>query len=497
MYLALWVGMAINAATWTLAAALIAMGMNWIQVVFTIVLANLIILIPMLCNSHAGAKHGVSFPVFIRSSFGIRGANIPALMRALVGCGWAGIQTWLTPLALDLALGLILGNWWRNATEVSLGPIGQQRWTLWLCFFGCAIVQVWVIIRGFNAIKRLQQLSAPLISLSIVVLLGYLLFRSGGDLGPIVNKLSAVGWGREFWLGVFPPGLMANIAFWATLSLNMPDFTRFAKNQRSQMWGQVIGLPLSMFAFSLVAVLVTSTAAAVYKVDPSSLWSPDALVAALGNPLVVIIGSFIIVLANFSTNVAANMVGPALDFSNAFPSWLNFRKGVIIVMTIGSLMLPWRLLASPEAYVFVWLGFYGGITCAIGGIMVIDYWVLKKTNLNVPDLFNYSGQYAYNAGINLKALAAFIIGAFFAVGGAYSPVVDGAKTGPFPEFGFIPFLQVAYDFNWVVSFVVGMAVYLLLNLNELPKRQRHRTVPFTVASTSEAPESPEAIAAAS
>lgn len=484
VYLALWVGMAINAATWTLAASLIAMGMNWIQAVFTVVLANLIVLIPMLFNSHAGAKHGISFPVFIRSSFGIRGANIPALLRALVGCGWAGIQTWLTALALDLALGIILGQWWRNAAVVSLGPIGKQRWTLWLCFIGCAVVQVWVIIRGFNTIKRLQQLSAPLISISILLLLGYLLFRSKGELGPIVSEPSAVGWGREFWLGVFPPGLMANIAFWATLSLNMPDFTRFAKDQRSQLWGQVIGLPLSMFSFCLVAILVTSTAAVVYNVEPGSLWSPDALVSTLGNPIVVVIGSLVIVLANFSTNVAANMVGPALDFSNAFPSWLNFRKGVIIVMAIGSLVLPWRLLASPEAYVFVWLGFYGGITGAIGGIMVVDYWLLKKTNLNVPDLFRHAGQYTYTAGINPKALIAFIIGAFFAVGGAYSPVVDGVQSGPFPEEGFIPVLRVAYDFNWVVSFAIGMAAYLILNLNQLKHRNSHETVPFTVASDS-------------
>lgn len=477
-YLALWVGMAINAATWTLAASLIAMGMNWLQSVFTIVLANLIILIPMLFNSHAGAKHGISFPVFTRSSFGIRGSNVPALLRALVGCGWAGIQTWLTALALDLACGVIFGSAWADAPVVSLGFVGEQRITLWACFLLCAVGQVWVIVRGFGAIKRLQQLAAPLISVALIVLLVYLLVRSRGDLGPLISQPSQVGWGRDFWLGVFPPGLMANIAFWATLSLNMPDFTRFAKDQRSQLRGQIIGLPTSMFAFSMVAILVTSTAAVVFKVDPTSLWSPDALVGTLGNPIVVVIGSLIIVLANFSTNVAANMVGPALDMTNAFPKVIDFRRGVFLVMVLGTIMLPWKLLSNPESYVFVWLGFYGGITGAIGGIMVVDYWILRKTNLDVPALFVPGSKYWYTGGFNIKAIVAFLVGAFFAVGGAYSPVSDGVKSGPFPADGFVPFLTVFYDYNWLVSFAVGLLVYLVLNLASLHKREAEVTVPF-------------------
>ncbi|MCQ9342328.1 NCS1 family nucleobase:cation symporter-1 [Corynebacterium kozikiae] len=477
-YLALWVGMAINAATWTLAASLIAMGMNWLQAIFTIVLANLIILVPMLFNSHAGAKHGITFPVFIRSSFGIRGSNIPALLRALVGCGWAGIQTWLTALALDLGIGALVGSAWTEAPKLSLGFVGEQRITLWACFLFCAVAQVWVIAKGFGAVKRLQQFAAPLISVALIVLLVYLLVRSGGNLGPVVNQPSQVGWGEEFWLGVFPPGLMANIAFWATLSLNMPDFTRFAKDQKSQMRGQMVGLPLSMFAFSLVAILITSTAAAVYQVSPNDLWSPDALVRALGNPAIVVLGSLIIVLANFSTNVAANMVGPALDFTNAFPRVIDFRIGVMIVMTIGTILLPWRLLESPESYVFVWLGFYGGVTGAIGGVMVADYWILKNTHLNVPQLFMQEGRYWYNSGFNHRALTAFGIGAFFAVGGAYSPVVDGVKTGPFPEHGFIPILQKLYDYNWLASFFIGFVVYLLLSFPLISKRKEEQTINF-------------------
>ena len=240
----------------------------------------------------------------------------------------------------------------------------------------------------------------------------------------------------------------------------------------------MVGLPLSMFAFSLVAILITSTAAAVYQVSPNDLWSPDALVRALGNPAIVVLGSLIIVLANFSTNVAANMVGPALDFTNAFPRAIDFRIGVMIVMAIGTILLPWRLLESPESYVFVWLGFYGGVTGAIGGVMVADYWILKNTHLNVPQLFMQEGRYWYNSGFNLRALAAFGIGAFFAVGGAYSPVVDGVKTGPFPEQGFIPILQNLYDYNWLASFFIGFVVYLLLSSPLISKRKEEQTINF-------------------
>ncbi|MDN6226992.1 MULTISPECIES: NCS1 family nucleobase:cation symporter-1 [Actinomycetes] len=463
-YLALWVGMCINAATWTLASTLLSMGMNWIQAVMTIVLGNLIVLIPMLCNSHAGSKHGISFPVFIRASFGIRGSNLPALLRAAVGCGWFGIQTWFTALALDLAMSVLVGKTWSQASEISLGFLGTQRWTLWLCFAVCCIGQLVVVARGFDAVKRLQQIAAPVVSIAIVVLFIYLLIRSKGDFGPVVTQESSLGWGREFWVEAFPPGLMANIAFWAALSLNMPDFTRFAKDHKSQIRGQVLGLPTSMLAFSVLAIFVTSLAAVVFDTTPDKLWSPDALVNTLGNPVVVIFGAFLIVLANFSTNVAANMVGPALDITNSFPKYMTFRLGLIIVTALGVFIMPWKLLANADSYVYVWLGFYGGITGAVGGVVVADYWLVKKTSLKIVDLFRIQGEYTYFRGWNLKALAAFIVGAVAGVGGAYSPISDGVKSGPFPEHGFIPPFQPLYDYNWVVSFLVGMAVYILLNL---------------------------------
>ncbi|MEI2778633.1 MAG: NCS1 family nucleobase:cation symporter-1 [Tetrasphaera sp.] len=480
-YLTLWVAMCMNAATWTLAASLIALGMDWIQALFTIVLANLIVLIPMLLNSHAGAKHGISFPVFARAAYGVRGANLPAVMRGLVACGWFGIQTWFGGLALNLALGALIGSSWQNASTVNLGFFGTLPWTTLLCYLVCVVVQLAIIIRGFDSLRKFQAFAAPLVLGSVAVMIVCLLFMTKGNLGPVLNEPSSLGWGHDFWVKAFPPSLMANIAFWSTLSLNMPDFTRFAENQAAQRRGQTWGLPTTMLLVSFMAVLTTSLAAQHYGVEPAALWNPDQLVSRFGSRIAVVIGALVIVVSSFQTNTAANLVSPALDFSNALPKLINFRTGAIIAAVIGTLFLPWKLLASPEAYVFVWLGFYGGILGAVGGVLVGDYWLRRKTHLRVPHLFRYRGDYHYAGGWHPRAVIATILGGFFAVGGAYSAVgADGHKTGPFPADGMIPFLKPLYDYNWVVSFLVGMIAYWLLTLSE---RTPYETEPFDALHT--------------
>ena len=270
---------------------------------------------------------------------------------------------------------------------------------------------------------------------------------------------------------------MANIAFWSTLSLNMPDFTRFAENQRAQRRGQAFGLPITMLVVTAMAILTTSLAAEYYGVDPSVLWNPAQLVSKFGSPAAVAAGAFVIVVSSFAVNTAANLVSPALDFANTVPRLITFRTGAVLAVIIGTLFLPWRLLASPDVYIFVWLGFYGGVLGTVGGILVADYWLRRKTNLDVPDLFRREGLYGYTRGWHRSAVAAFLIGTFFAVGGAYSVrAADGTPTGPFPENGIVPLLSPLYDYNWVVAFLVGGVVYYLL---ARPSRSvTYTTVPF-------------------
>jgi NCS1 family nucleobase:cation symporter-1 len=483
-YLTLWVAMCMNAATWTLAASLIALGMNWVQALFTIVLANVIVLVPMLLNSHAGAKHGISFPVFARAAYGVRGANLPAVMRGLIACGWFGIQTWFGGLALNLALGAAIGPAWSKAPPVDLGPIGTVPITTLACYFICLVAQVVIIYRGFEALRRFQAIAAPTVVGAVVVLIVVLLVKTGGDLGPVVSQPSQLGWGADFWR-TFPISLMANIAFWSTLSLNMPDFTRFAENQKAQRRGQAWGLPTTMFVVSLMAIVATSLAAQHYGVPPSELWNPDALVEHFGSRVAVILGALVIVVSSFQVNTAANLVSPALDFANALPRFINFRRGTLVAVILGTLFLPWKLLASPQTYVFVWLGLYGGVMGAVGGVLAADYWLVRKTELRVPDLFKFAGHYHFTNGWNVRAVVATAIGALFAVGGAYSAVgPDGNKTGPFPVDGIIPILKPLYDYNWLVAFLVGMFTYWLLATH---RRQNHDTIPFDAASAHVSP----------
>ncbi|GGP67014.1 nitrate reductase [Saccharothrix coeruleofusca] len=444
-FFALWMGMAHNIPSYTLAASLVALGMDWVQAFLTITLGNLIVLVPMLLNSHAGTKYGIPFPVFARAFYGVRGANLVALLRAFVACAWFGIQTWVGGKALHVIVGRLAGEGWTGAPAV-LG----QVWTLWLCFLGFWVVQMLVIWRGMEAIRRFENWTAPLVSVGFLVLLAYVAVQAGG-FGPILSEPSRLGWGAEFWR-VFFPALMGMIAFWSTLSLNMPDFTRFGGSQRKQAVGQVLGLPTTMSFIAIVAILTTSGAVALYG---EAIWDPAELASRFDSTAVVLVALVALVLATISANLAANVVSPSYDFSNAFPRRITFALGGLITGVIGVLIQPWRLISDPGIYIFAWLGFYGGLLASVAGVFIAGYWLLARTELALVDLYLAGrGAYWFRAGWNWRAVLATAVGSLLAVGGAYG--------GPFPADGLIPFLKPLYDYNWVVGLVGGLLVHLAL-----------------------------------
>jgi NCS1 family nucleobase:cation symporter-1 len=454
-YLALWVGMSINIPSWLLASGLIAIGMSWTQAIFTIFLGNLLVLIPMLLISHAGTKYGIPYPVFARASFGVYGANLPALIRAFVACAWFGIQTWIGGTAVFAVIAALLGqdSWWVNADKFAVLIGDAQPWTLWLSFAIFWLLNIVIILWGMEAIKRFESWAAPVL---IIVFLGLMVWMiaQAGSLGEVVQEPGTLGWGADFW-AVFPISLMGMIAFWSTLSLNMPDFTRFGRSQREQAVGQALGLPTTMTLFPLVGVLTTSATVLVYG---EAIWDPVALTSRLDNPILLLIMLVTLALATLSTNVAANVVSPSYDFSNVFPKLISFRTGGIITGIIGILIMPWNLLTDPNSYIFTWLGTYGGATGAIAGVLVADYWIIRRRNLRLADLYRNNGIYRYASGWNMIAVVALLVGIFFAIGGAYSQV-DGQ---PFPADGIIPILKPLYDYSWVVGLVVAGAIYLVL-----------------------------------
>jgi nucleobase:cation symporter-1, NCS1 family len=471
-YMALWIGMAHNIPTYLLASGLVALGMAWYQAILTIALANIIVLIPMLANSHAGTKYGIPYPVFARASFGVFGANVAALLRAGVACGWFGIQTWIGGFALytltGAALGGIdksLGSSWVNAGSFTVVWGGPHPWTLWLSFIIFWAINIFIIMRGMDAVRRFENWAAPFVLVVALGLLAWMVTKAGG-FGPIVSQGGKVGWGSDFWFKLFPPALMGMIAFWSTLSLNMPDFTRFGKSQRAQAWGQILGLPTTMTLFPLIAVLVTSATVVVFgHGDPTkAIWDPVQLVSQFGNPLVVIFALFTLAVATLSVNVAANIVSPSYDFSNVIPKLISFRTGGLITGVLGIVITPWKLLSTPQFYIFTWLGFYGGALGAIAGVLIADYWVMRNTNLKLGDLYRVDGEYRYSAGFNWRGLVSLLFGGLLAIGGAYS----APGTGPFPAQGVISPLYSwfpfhVYDYSWVVGLVAAFVCYLALS----------------------------------
>jgi NCS1 family nucleobase:cation symporter-1 len=442
-YAALWVSMAHCIPTYMLASGLISAGMNWWQALFTILLGNSIVLVPILLNSHPGTKYGIPFPVFARASYGTYGSNLPALMRALVACGWFGINAWIGGEALHTFFSALIPGW-DTLMGGAVGGYTVARWLSFLLFWG---LNIYIIYRGMDLLRKVENWAAPFVLIMTALLLGWMLWQAGG----VGSLLSAPGKFNSLsdFLPVFIPSLTAMVGFWATLSLNMPDFTRFGRSQREQAIGQTVALPTTMTIFAAMSVMITSAALVVYSHLPveqkNQLWDPMKLVGHFGQLWVIAISMFTVVVATLAVNIAANVVSPANDFANAFPKLISFRTGGLITGIIGILMQPWRLLSNPDRYINGWLVGYSGGMSAIAGVLIIDYWVVRKKRLVLPDLYRKQGVYTYAGGWNWRAVAATLIGCFFAWIGV-----------------FVPTLRMLYDAAWFVGFAVSAVAYLAL-----------------------------------
>jgi NCS1 family nucleobase:cation symporter-1 len=433
-YASLWVAMSVCIPTYMLASGLIAGGMSWIQAVFTILLGNLIVLIPMLLNAHAGTRYGIPFPVFVRASFGVRGANVPAVLRALVACGWFGIQAWIGGQAIYSMLRIV----WPSAANVP----GSD----WICFFLFWTLNMFVIWRGIETIKFLEGIGAPFM-LVVGLLLLFWITRKAGGFGPVLHTPSRFHSTSEF-VRFFIPALTGMVGFWATVALNIPDFTRYARSQRAQMVGQALGLPTAMTLYSFIGVAVTSASEVIFG-EP--IWDPVVLLGRFNQPIVALIALVALLVATLNTNVAANVVSPSNDFSNLRPSLISFRTGGLITGVVGILMMPWKLLRDFSSYIFGWLVGCSALLGPIAGIMICDYFVVRHRQLKVEELYRRGGAYEYRGGFNLKAIAALVAGVGIALIGLA-----------------VPALRWLYDYAWFVGFVVSGGLYFLLMRRQVP-----------------------------
>ncbi|HTB14017.1 MAG TPA: NCS1 family nucleobase:cation symporter-1 [Bryobacteraceae bacterium] len=430
-YASLWVAMSVCIPTYMLASGLIAGGMAWWQAIGTILLGNLIVLIPMLLNAHAGTKYGIPFPVFVRASFGVRGANVPAVLRALVACGWFGIQTWIGGQAIAAMLSIL----WSIKVSQSI---------VFVCFMVFFALNIAVILRGIETIKFLEGIAAPFM-LAVGLLLLWWVTSQAGGLGPVLStpsKFKSIGEFMKF----FVPSLTGMVGFWATVALNIPDFTRYAKSQRDQALGQAIGLPAAMTLYSFIGVAVTSASVVIFG---QPIWDPVVLLTRFNRPVVAFIALIALLIATLNTNVAANVVSPSNDFSNLNPRRISFRTGGLITGVIGIAMMPWKLLSNFSDYIFGWLVGYSGLLGPIAGIMIADYFILRKCDLDVDALYHSEGKYSYTRGVNWNAIVALAAGIAVALIGLI-----------------VPALRWLYDYAWFVGFLVAGILYLLLMKKE-------------------------------
>ena len=447
----LWVGMVVCVPTYTLAASMIKDGMNWWQAVGTVMLGNMIVLVPMVLNGHPGTKYGIPFPVLARASWGIQGAHIPSVARALVACGWFGIQTWVGGFAIYTLLNAISGEWFKGD---ALPVLGIDFWQL-VCFLAFWAVHVWFIAKGTESIRWLETYAAPFLIVMGLALLWWAYSKAGG-FGEMLSTPSSIKEG-EFG-AVFFPNLTAMVGFWATLALNIPDFTRYCATQRDQALGQALGLPPTMALFAFIGVAVTSATVVIFG---EAIWDPVVLLSKMDGTA-VIIALFVLAVATLTTNLAANVVAPANGFSNINPEKISFKMGGYITAAIGILIFPWKLLESTQGYIFTWLIGYSALLGPIAGILIADYFLIRRTNLDVEDLFRRDGRYRFRSGWNPVALIALVL--------AVLPNVPGflnAATGANNAEGFVPgFFDELYTYAWFVGLFIAGGLYTALSWNQ-------------------------------
>jgi nucleobase:cation symporter-1, NCS1 family len=446
-FAALWVGMVMCIPAYTLSASLIEGGMSGYQAVLTVFLANAIVLLPMLLIGHAGTKYGIPYAVLARASFGTTGARLPALMRAIVACGWYGIQTWFGGSMIYTLMGVMMGGEIGGDKIAGLGINPAQ----FACFLGFWAIQFWYIVHGMESIRKLETWTAPLKIVICFVLLGWVYNKAGG-FGPLLDQPSQfVEGGKkagQFW-SVFWPSLTAMVGFWATLALNIPDFTRFAKTQRDQIVGQSVGLPVPMGLLAMLAVIVTSATVVLYG---KAIWDPVDLASRMTGAA-VLIALIVLLIDTVSVNLAANLVGPAYDFSALAPKHVSYRAGGYITAGIALVMMPWKILETTQGYIFTWLIGYSALLGPIAGILIVDYYLIRKTELDVSQLYRDDGAYSYGSGWNMVAVIAFVAGVLPNIPG----FMNAAFPASFPNVGEL--FKTLYTYAWFVGIAISAVVY--------------------------------------
>lgn len=433
---ACWVGMNVCIPAYQMASSAVTMGVSWWMALLLVAIGNFIILVPIQLNAHVGTKYGIPFPVYARLSFGLRGAQIPSVVRSVIGIGWTGILIWQGAESLQVAMSLIIPGW---------SAFAGGQWVMFGLFW---LLNIGIAFGGDNIMKRFESISAPLLGLVCGALLvwGIAVTREAG--ATIGQTLNAVQAPADVDMGeTIVACLVANIAFYSTWALNIPDLTRYCESQKSQMKGQIIGMPFSMVAIAFIGVFVTGASALAFG-EP--VWDPNGIVRSIGSPVAAVFAAFGISLATLTTNVTTNILPLVNGVSNLWPQKLTYRRSVLIVGIICIIMQPWKLVGDPTGYIFDWLGTYSAFTGPIASIFIYDYYLLRKRRIALDELYaERETRYWYKNGFNMRAIYAWALSILLPVLGHI-----------------IPLFSVFALYGWILSFALGFVFYPLMMRRE-------------------------------
>jgi NCS1 family nucleobase:cation symporter-1 len=419
---ALWIGMCLCIPTYSLASGMISLGMNWWEATLAVFIGSIIVLLPILAVAHAGTRYGFPYPVFARLWFGTKGAHVPALARAVIAAGWFGINSWFGGLALDAIVGRLAPAW------LGIGP------HVFIAFGIFWLLNVGIAMRGPQAIGRLAAIAAPTLAVTAIVLFAWGATAVHG-IGNMLTTPATVH-GGAFW-AAFLPSIVGVVSFWATLALNIPDYSRYASSQRGQLRGQLV-MPFVMAAFSFIGIAVTSATVAIFG---KPLWNPVDLLLEFPTA-VVLIGGIIVVLSSITINVGANVMAPARAFENLAPRVVTFGIGAILTGLLALLMQPWYVLSNFSTYVFTWLGTYGTLLGPFDGIAIADYWLVRSLRIDLRALYSDNSRYAYAGGVNMRAIAALAVGWVLPLIGL-----------------FVPALHIFWSGGWFFGLLIALGAY--------------------------------------
>jgi NCS1 family nucleobase:cation symporter-1 len=435
-FASIWMGCIHNIPTYATVGGLIAIGMSPWQVLAVILVASLILYAALSLNGHAGAKYAIPFPVFIRSSFGVLGANIPALLRGFVAIMWFGIQAFAGSTALNILLLNVWAGWGTLGGDWNLLGLHLPGLLSFLLFWG---LNVLVLHHGMESIKKFEVWAGPLVYVVFGGMVWWAIDIAGG-LGPIYAQPSKFqSFGEIFWL--FAGAVTGIIGIWATLILNIPDFTRFAKSQKEQIKGQFWGLPGTFALFAFASITVTSGSQVAFG---KPIWDVVDILKEFDNPFIIALSVITLCMAAVSVNVAANIVSPAYDLANLFPKWITFKRGGYIAAFLALLSVPWKLMEHATS-IFAFLGTIGGALGPVAGVMFADYFIIRRRTLVVEDLYKLDGEYSYYKGYNYRAFVATTIGAMISLIGQ-----------------FVSSLKHLYDISWFVGVLFSFVTYIAL-----------------------------------